>query len=68
MSEGKGASYRDLITDLKNISTGTRNRDGIIPSEIMAAGESYRQRSLAGYGHRVAKSWTHLKQLSSVHD
>ena len=36
------------------------------PTPVFLPGESHRQRSLKGYGPRVAKSWTRLKR-PSVH-
>ena len=33
------------------------------PTPVFLPGASHGQRSLAGYGHRVAKSWTRLKWI-----
>ena len=35
------------------------------PTPVFLPGESHGQRSLAGYGHRVPKSWTLLKGVST---
>ena len=37
------------------------------PTPVSLPGESYGQRSLAGYVYRVAKSWSRLKDLARTH-
>jgi len=68
VSEGKGASYRDLITDLRASQQAPGIEMGLYHQKPWQLENPMDRGAWQATVHRVAKSWTRLKQLSCMHD